>query len=205
MKTSIHTTLAVSALSLILASPSLRAEAGNTSFLEEITAATFNDRGELLQPSGFREWVFVGSPLTPHALNNGEAGFPEFHNVYVEPAAYRHYRKTGEWPEGTVLVKELQLTRQGTYADGSRDEPSGRGYFPATPNGLDVSVKDSTRFTETSNWGFFNFGHHAPPYARAAAPAPAEACAGCHRSSAHRDMVFSDFYQQLKPLPVHGK
>ena len=25
--------------------------------------------GELKLPSGFREWVYLGSPLTPHALN----------------------------------------------------------------------------------------------------------------------------------------
>lgn len=47
----------------------------------------FNDKGELLQPVDFREWVFLGSPLTPHGLNNGKANFPEFHNVYVQPSA----------------------------------------------------------------------------------------------------------------------
>ena len=161
----------------------------------------FTVSGELEQPVGFRRWVFIGSPLTPHALNGGEAGFPEFHNVYVAPAAFDHYRRTGEWPEGTVLVKELQLTQPGTHEDGSRNEASGRGYFPGTPNGLDVSVKDSKRFAQTNGWGFFNFGHHAPPYAASAPAAPAEACAGCHVANAHADMVFSGFYRQLEPLP----
>jgi hypothetical protein len=165
----------------------------------------FDAQGRLLQPSGFRTWVFIGSPLTPNGLNDGAAGFPEFHNVYVEPAAFAHYLRSGEWPEGTVLVKELQLTRAGSFADGSRTEPSGRGYFPGAPNGLDVSVKDSRRFAATRNWGFFNFGHHAPPYAQAAAPAPRDACAGCHMASAHDDMVFSDFYAQLRPLPTDGR
>jgi hypothetical protein len=32
--------------------------------------------------------VFVGSPLTPNALNGGKANFPEFHNVYIEPGSY---------------------------------------------------------------------------------------------------------------------
>ncbi len=161
----------------------------------------FNAQGELLQPEGFRTWVFLGAPLTPNALNGGAAGFPEFHNVYLEPAALEHYRRTGEWPEGTVLVKELQLTKAGEHADGSRNEASGRGYFPAEPNGLDVSVKDSDRFSDTEGWGFFNFGHHAPPYAATAGAAPAPACAGCHQANAHEDMVFSDFYRQLEPLP----
>lgn len=161
----------------------------------------FTASGELLLPQGFRRWVFIGSPLTPHGLNDGKAGFPEFHNVYVEPAAYDHYVQHGAWPEGTMLVKELQLTQPGTFADGSRVEASGRGYFPGVTNGMDVSVKDSKRFADTNGWGFFNFGHHAAPYAEAAAEAPAEACAGCHMASAHEDMVFTGFYQLLEPLP----
>ena len=128
----------------------------------------FDAAGQLMQPQGFRRWVFIGAPFTPNALNDGAAGFPEYHNVYVEPAAYSHYLEHGQWPEGTMMVKELQLSMPGTFEDGSRTESSGRGYFPSTPNGLDVSVKDSKRFADTNGWGFFNFGHHAPPYAAAA-------------------------------------
>lgn len=160
----------------------------------------FNSKGELLLPRGFRKWVFIGAPLTPHGLNGGEAGFPEFHNVYVEPAAYDYYVMNGIWPEGTMMIKELQLTKPGTFKDGSRVESSGRGYFPGTVNGMDVSVKDSKRFPDTNGWGFFNFGHHVPPYTKVSTEAPVESCAGCHMTNAHKDMVFSDFYEQLKPL-----
>jgi hypothetical protein len=199
----IHTLMTAAALSAGLAQHSVPAVAAG--YPDVDVGPRFNADGELIQPSGFRGWVFIGAPLTPNALNDGSAGFPEFHNVYVEPAAYAHYMETGGWPEGTVLVKELQLTKQGTFPDGSRTEPSGRGYFPAAPNGLDVSVKDSRRFGETRGWGFFNFGHHAPPYAASAAAAPTEACAGCHMANAHEDMVFSDFYVQLEPLPTAGR
>jgi hypothetical protein len=44
------------------------------------------------------KWVFVGSPLTQNALNDGKANFPEFHNVYIEPGSYEIYKKTGEFP-----------------------------------------------------------------------------------------------------------
>jgi len=152
--------------------------------------------GELVLPSGYHEWIFLGAPLTPHGLNGGKAGFPEYHNVYVQPEAYKAYRKTGEWPEGTILFKELQLTRPGTSPDGSSIEVSGRGYFPAARNGVDISVKDSKRFKDTNGWGFFNFGHHAPPYAETAAAAPKEACAGCHIANAD-NMVFSKFYAPI--------
>ena len=156
----------------------------------------WNQKGELILPKGFHQWVFLGSPLTPHALNSGNAPFPEYHNVYVQHEAFAAYRETGEWPEGTILLKELQLTTPAQHADGSSVEVSGRGYFPGALNGIDISVKDSKRFAETNNWGFFNFGHHAPPYAETAAAAPKAACAGCHIANA-TDMVFSKFYAPI--------
>src|SRR5215469_7374047 len=124
----------------------------------------YNDSGQLLLPknSVWREWVFVGAPLTPNALNGGQANFPEYHYVYIEPGSYAIYQKTHEFPEGTIFFKELQLTKPGENPDGSRTEPSGRGYFPGDFNGADVTVKDSKRFAETGSWGYFNFNHHEP-------------------------------------------
>lgn len=152
--------------------------------------------GELRLPTDYHTWVFLGAPLTPQALNGGKAGFPEYHNVYIHPESFKMYRKTGQFPEGTVLLKELQLTMPGTNDDGSRLEASGRGYFPAARNGIDVAVKDSKRFKDTNGWGFFNFGHHAPPYAETASAAPKDACAGCHIANAN-NMVFTKFYSPI--------
>jgi hypothetical protein len=157
----------------------------------------WTSKGELMLPKDFHNWVYLGSPLTPNALNDGKAGFPEYHNVYVQPEAFRAYRKTGVWPEGTIMLKELQLTQAGTNPDGSSVEPSGRGYFPGALNGIDISVKDSKRFKDTNGWGFFNFTHHAPPYPKSAAATPKEACAGCHIANATKDMVFSKFYEPI--------
>ena len=94
------------------------------------------------------------------------------------------------------MLKELQLSRPAVYEDGSSVEVSWRGYFPAQLNGIDISVKDSTRFKQTSDWGFFNFGHHPPPYPKSAAVQPASACAACHQANA-TEMVFSKFYTPI--------
>lgn len=145
----------------------------------------------------FREWVFLGAPLTPNGLNGGAAGFPEFHHVYVEPSALAEYRRTGVFPEGTTIVKELVLLKEAEYADGSRNEASGRGYFADRFAGIDLMVKDSVRFAETNGWGFFNFGHHEPPYAETATAAANEECAFCHTANATEDMVFTTFYPIL--------
>jgi hypothetical protein len=148
-------------------------------------------------PEGFRHWIFLGAPLTPNGLNGGAAGFPEFHHVYIHPDALAEFQRTGVFPEGTTIVKELVLMHEGDYEDGSREEPSGRGFFAESFAGIDMMVKDSERFAETNGWGFFNFGHHEPPYASEATAAPNEECAFCHTANATTEMVFGQFYPIL--------
>lgn len=163
-----------------------------------IGAAVYTVDGELRLPQGYREWVFIGAPLTPNALNGGTAAFPEFHHVYVNPDAYAVYRATGRFPDGTVIAKELLLLQKSDREDGSSVSLSGRGYFADGYNGLDVMVKDSQRFGDTNGWGFFNFGHHAPPYLPTAGAAPEAECAACHRAVEKTDMVFRQFYPLLR-------
>jgi hypothetical protein len=114
----------------------------------------YTESGELKLPKNFNEWVFVGSPLTPDALNGGTANFPKYHNVYIEPGSYEIYKKTGEFPERTIFFKELQLTLPAENPDGSHTDPSGRGFFPGPLNGADVTVKDSKRFADSGGWGY---------------------------------------------------
>ena len=120
------------------------------------TVVSFNDQGELERPTGYRKWTYVGTPVTPNDMNDGNAPFPEFHAVYMDPAAYNHYEKTGEFPDGTVLVKEL-------VSVGGKEATSGNGYFMGEFIGLEVSIKDKTRFKdEPGNWAYFSFGHKYP-------------------------------------------
>ncbi|WP_428623180.1 cytochrome P460 family protein, partial [Sedimenticola sp.] len=177
----------------LIAAPVSAADKG-----QNIGAAVFDAKGNLVQPEGFREWVFIGAPLTPNGLNNGAAGFPEFHHVYVNPDAFAVYQRTGTFPDGTVVAKELVLLKPGQHKDGSLDAPSGRGYFAGQYNGMDVMVKDSKRFSQTNGWGFFNFGHHAPPYSKTSTAAPTASCAACHQANAEKDMMFTQFYPILQ-------
>jgi hypothetical protein len=167
----------------------------------EQSSAVFGPDGKLQLPDPhvFRRWVFVGAPLTPNALNNGHANFPEYHHVYIEEKNVDAYLKTGSFPEGTVIVKELTRVLNPTFPDGSRTEPSGRGYFNGEYNGIDLTVKDSKRFAKTNGWGFFTFGHHPLPYAESAAEAPATECAFCHQAYvAKTDMTWVQFYPLLR-------
>jgi hypothetical protein len=162
----------------------------------------YTPSGELILPKDYREWVFVGSPLTPNALNSGHAAFPEYHNVYIEPGSYAIYRKTGVFPEGTIFYKELQLTlKPEENPDGSRTEPSGRGFFPGALAGAEVSVKDTKRFAASGGWGYFDFGQSEPKVASAPVRAKSE-CADCHINSAKRDLVWTQFYRILDEVPL---
>ena len=198
--------LAASAVYMLAAKPVVFAQS-------EQSSAVFDSDGKLQVPDPhvFRRWVFVGAPLTPEGLNNGKyncnaagtnctrSNFPEYHHVYIEQKNVDAYLKTGEFPEGTVIVKELTRVLNPTFPDSSRTEPSGRGYFNGAYNGIDMSVKDSKRFAKTNGWGFFTFGHHALPYEKTAAEAPVSECAGCHIANvANTDMTWIQFYPILR-------
>jgi cytochrome P460 len=129
----------------------------NAALKRERYLAEYTKDGDLVLPKNWRTWVYLGSPLTPDALNGGKAGFPEYHNVYMEPGSYEIYKKTGEFPDGTILFKELQrVLGPQQFPDGSLSQPSGRGYFPGAFNGADVTVKDTKRYAETGGWGYYN-------------------------------------------------
>jgi hypothetical protein len=160
--------------------------------------AIFDSQGKLKLPTDYREWVFVGAPLTPNGLNGGSANFPEYHHVYIQQKNVDAYLKNGVFPEGTVIIKELTRVLTPTFPDGSTTEPSGRGFFNGEFNGIDCTVKDSKKFAETNGWGFFTFGHHPEPYDGYAAEAPAAECASCHQANvAKTDMTWIQFYPVL--------
>jgi Cytochrome P460 len=72
------------------------------------STAVFDSDGKLELPTGYRRWIFVGAPLTPNGLNNGKAGFPEYHHVYVEERNVDAYLKTGRFRKGPLLIRRFQ-------------------------------------------------------------------------------------------------
>ncbi len=150
----------------------------------------YTESGELERAEGYREWVYVGTPLTPNELNPPEAPFPEFHNVYIHPADFAHWKETGEFPDGTVIVKELVLV-------GSTQAVSGNGYFMGEFTGFETTVKDAARFPdEPGNWAYFSYGH-SYPLAETAPALPTGACNTCHDANAADDWVFTQYYPVL--------
>lgn len=162
------------------------------------TAPVFQGKNTLMRPANFREWVFVGSSrglsyaANPPAENQASSGMGEmYHNVYIKPDSYREFSKTGKFPEGTVLAMEMASSE-------TKREPGLQGSYEKELIGLEVAVKDSSRFE--GGWAYYSFSDRAgSSYKNSAEPFPASAgCVSCHKQHAETDNVFTQFYPVLR-------
>lgn len=162
-------------------------------------AFEIKDDGTLKRPQGYREWVYVGTPVTPNDMNDGKAPFPEFHAVYIDPESFKHWKRTGKYCEGTILVKEL-------VSVGSKLAVSGKGYFMGDFIGLEATIKSAKHFpNEPGNWAYFSFTDAENGMLKATANAfPTAACNACHQASAQTDWVFTQFYPVLRASQAVG-
>src|SRR5262245_36575200 len=153
-------------------------------------AVQFEGKETLLRPDGYREWVFVGSSLgLRYDEGKKQPEQLEYKNVYIDPAAYRAYKETGAFPEGTVLVLETAVGEE-------KNEPGLRGSFQKEFNGLAAAVKDKDRFPD--GWAYFSFSDGPGKLKDKARPARAAACYDCHRQKGAEDNVFTQYYPVLK-------
>jgi len=156
--------------------------------------------GQLERPTNYREWVYVGTPLTPNDMNNGKAAFPEFHNVYIDPKSWKYWKKNGTFREGTILVKEL-------VSVGSKAAVSGKGYFMGDYIGLEATIKSKKLFpNEPGNWSYFSFSTPDHKSLNKMAKAfPSQSCNACHAGAADDDFVFTQYYPVLSNGKGAGK
>jgi hypothetical protein len=156
-------------------------------------AAVFDDIGRLQFPSGYRNWVYVGTSLGLN-YSEGPEAFGEswrgelFQNVYIDPAAYAQYRETGQFPEGTVMILEVASSEV-------RNEPGLQGRYEKEILGIEASVKDSRRFEE--GWAYFSFRDRSGRTPQTAEAFPEDSCWTCHHDHAETDHVFTQFYPVL--------
>ncbi len=151
---------------------------------------TYKD-GVLERPTGYREWIYVGTPVTPNDMNNGKAAFPEHHNVYIDPESWNYWKKTGVFREGTILIKEL-------VSVGTKSTVSGNGYFQGEFIGLEATIKSKKYFpNEPGNWGYFSFSSlNHKTLTETAKAFPQQSCNACHTKAAD-DFVFTEYYPVL--------
>jgi hypothetical protein len=147
---------------------------------------------EVTFPEDYRKWVFVGASTglsyserkaAPESEERSDPGM--FHHTYLNPEAYAHFSRTGTFPEGTMLVLEVRRPERKTSIQR-------RGWFEGELVGLELAVKDSSRFED--GWAYFSFDEGA----RTARPFPRDACWSCHKEHGADDNVFTQFYPILR-------
>lgn len=158
------------------------------------------ENNQLIRPVGYREWIYVGTPVTPNDMNDGKAAFPEHHNVYIDPQSWAYWKENGQFREGTILIKEL-------VSVGSKSAVSGKGYFQGEFLGLEATIKSKQHFpNEPGNWAYFSFsGKNHKKLSDSAKPFPTAACNACHSGSAADDFVFTQYYPILNQGKKTGK
>jgi hypothetical protein len=142
--------------------------------------------GKLNFPTTYRTWVFLSSGLDMSYLPFATPGEHSFTNVFVNPAAYEQFHKTGKWPDKTILVLEV---RRGE-TNGSINKS---GQFQAEIVQTEVHLKDDAR----GGWAFYGFRDQGTPATMIARTAD---CYSCHQANGAVDTTFVQFYPTLLPV-----
>jgi hypothetical protein len=136
-------------------------------------------------PGDYRQWVFLTSSLD---LNYNTAAAPGHHmldNVFVDPASYKAFLKTGTWPDKAILIKENRMAE-------SAGTLSKAGQFQTGVMNLEIHIKDEARFP--GKWAFFVSSDGRQP--GTLMPQSAN-CYSCHQDHGAVDTTFVQFYPTL--------
>ncbi|MEL7538837.1 MAG: cytochrome P460 family protein [Pseudomonadota bacterium] len=162
-------------------------------FTEEERFSDFVDAdGNIRLPDDFRKnMVHMGSWFVP------EGGASGFHDVYTEPSTIEAYRKTGKFPDGATLVKELRGAAAGNYTTGQ-----GVSYATGELKQWFVMIKDAKgRFPDNaiwgSGWGWALYKPDAPE--KNVASNYRTDCLGCHVPAQANDYIYVEAYPTLSP------
>jgi hypothetical protein len=121
-------------------------------------------------------------------------GSKEMHAVYVSPGAIEAYRKTGRFPEGAALVKEV-------FEASTSDMTTGVVSHPDKLRGWFVMVRD-TKNTHPGNplwgdgWGWSWFDADKP--LRTTSTDYKSDCQGCHVPAQSTDWIYINGYPALR-------
>lgn len=180
---------ALAAVALFLAAGMASGETAGRAYADGVVSTG----GAIRVPDDFRtRYVMLGAwSVVGDADTGGATGL---HVVYAPPAAVDAYRRTGRFPDGAVLVKELFNGR-------TRDLTTGRATAAADTAGYFVMVKDTQgRFAGSPLWGdgwgwsFFK----AENTERTVSTDYKADCLGCHEPARASDIVYDDAYPVLR-------
>ncbi len=153
-------------------------------------SAHVDDSGTIQFPEDFRaSMVHLGSWFVPEGDASG------FHDVYTEAGSVAAYRRTGRFPDGATIVKELRASASGSYTTGSNVR-----FATEEIKQWFVMVKDDAgRFEGNPNWGdgwgWALFKTDAPE-TNVSTDYRAD-CLGCHVPAQQTDWIYAEAYPTL--------
>jgi len=153
-----------------------------------ISAQSALAQEQMAVPADYRQWVFLTASLD---LNYDTASAPNQHmldNVFVDPASYKAFLKTGSWPDKTILIKENRMAE-------SAGTLSKRGKFQIGVKNLEIHIKDKARFP--GQWAFFKSDDGRAP---GTLQPQSATCYSCHQAHGAVDTTFVQFYPTLFPI-----
>jgi hypothetical protein len=146
--------------------------------------------GSINFPEGFRtSMVHLGSWYVP------DGGASGFHDVYTEKETVEAFQKTGEFPDGATLVKELRAASIGDYSTGQ-----GVNYANSNLKQWFVMIKDSKgRFIDNSLWGDgWGWALFKPDDTKVnVAKDYKNDCLACHIPARAKDLIYTEAYPTL--------
>ena len=149
-----------------------------------------DDKGNIALPADDfrRDWTALGSWVV-----NGDKGAKGLHNVYAEAGVVEHYRKTGEFPDGAILVKELLGGVTGEFTTGTISYANElQGWF--------VMVKDRQgRFAGNPLWGKgWGWAYFDAKDRKVLVTKNYESeCLSCHVPAESTDWIYTEAYPVL--------
>ena len=153
-------------------------------------APRYQNGTDLVFPSDYRTWTFLGAGLGMTYEGEGGAGDAQmFSNTFVNPSSHAHFLETGAWADGTTFV--LEFRRSDSDASINR-----AGRFQTELAFVEAEVKDS-RFED--GWAFYQFGPagNLRDVAPRMSGEPVQRCIACHTEHTAVERTFVQFYPTL--------
>lgn len=188
-------TLIIAAVSLFISVNAL-----SETSLKQTYKQLVDKQGNISLPKDYQQsWTFLGSFFVENAPSamtaDSEKSF-DVHVVYTQPEAAEYYRKHGKFPDGAVLIKDVNATKLEALT-------TGLARYQDAPKVTFVMVKDTKdRFqgnkawAESWGWGLFEPGNPKSQTTDWKGEG-FNNCFGCHLPVKSQDWVYTQGYKTV--------
>jgi hypothetical protein len=192
MKTLYLVSIAVGGVSAMLAVAAVGQIRSTTPSGDPKVEAVVDATGNLHVPDDYRTtYQFLGSWAV--ASDQGR-GSKDLHVVYASPGAIAAYRRSGRFPDGTTLVKEVFQTATAEMTTGTVSRAGSlQGWFVMVKDGVGRHAGNKL-WGDGWGWSWFDA---ANPSKTTSTDYKAN-CLACHVPAQASDWVYVDGYPPLK-------